>query len=402
MDATTQSSTLPVPVDSDRDGLTPKLSTSTVLQSHDLDAIARLIRQDRESLLAQWRQQVRKLPSAHHLDVPTLNDHVPALLEELAEALGAKSDATIAESLVAGSPAAHGLQRVHDGFNIVEVVAEYNILRGCIHDLVEARGLRLQGKAFHILNLVLDGAIGLAVDTYATQGAAEIQQRREEYLGFVTHDLRTPLNAIALSAKLLEATPVDNPRTTQIIGTLHRNVRYLEALVGKVLDENNNLQADASVKVVRRSCDLWPLVESLIQDLRLVAEKGNTVLVNVVPDELVIFADADLLRRIFQNLISNAMVYTPRGEIRIGAQDRGADGIECWVSDNGAGIPAELLTKVFEKGEGDPGQEGSKGLGLAIVKSFVQVHDGMVRAESEAGAGTTIRFTLPPRPQVTH
>ena len=131
------------------------------------------------------------------------------------------------------------------------------------------------------------------------------------------------------------------------------------------------------------------------------AEKGNTVLVNVVPDELVIFADADLLRRIFQNLISNAMVYTPRGEIRIGAQDRGADGIECWVSDNGAGIPAEILTKVFEKGEGDPGQEGSKGLGLAIVKSFVQVHDGMVRAESEAGAGTTIRFTLPPRPQVS-
>ena len=275
MDAATQSSTFPVPVDSNRDGLTPTLPTSTVVQSQDLDAIARLIRQDRESLLAQWRQQVRKLPSAHHRDVPTLNDHVPALLEELADALGAKSDATIAESLVAGSPAAHGLQRVHDGFNIVEVVAEYNILRGCIHDLVEARGLRLQGKAFHILNLVLDGAIGLAVDTYATQGAAEIQQRREEYLGFVTHDLRTPLNAIALSAKLLEATHVDNPRTTQIIGTLHRNVRYLEALVGKVLEENNNLQADASVKVVRRSCDLWPLVESLFRTFASWQRRGT-------------------------------------------------------------------------------------------------------------------------------
>ena len=111
------------------------------------------------------------------------------------------SDQTIPEALLEGSPPAHGLQRHQDGFDIEEVVAEYNILRGCIHDLADNNGLSLQGKPFHILNRVLDEAIGLAVQTFATQQALEVQRRREEYLAFVAHDLRTPLNAISLAAQ---------------------------------------------------------------------------------------------------------------------------------------------------------------------------------------------------------
>src|SRR5687767_15912054 len=102
------------------------------------------------------------------------------------------------------SPPAHGLQRVQDGFDIEEVVAEYNILRGCIHDLAQANGLALQGEPFRILNRVLDGAIGLAVKTFAAERALEVRSRREEYLSFVAHDLRTPLNAISLATGVLE------------------------------------------------------------------------------------------------------------------------------------------------------------------------------------------------------
>ena len=64
------------------------------------------------------------------------------------------------------------MQRVKDGYDIEEVVAEYNILRGCIHDLAQANGLTLQGEPFHILNRVLDGAIGLAVKTFAAAAGA--------------------------------------------------------------------------------------------------------------------------------------------------------------------------------------------------------------------------------------
>src|SRR6185437_11107761 len=114
------------------------------------------------------------------------------------------SDQTIPEALLEGSPPVHGIQRYQDGFDIVEVVAEYNILRGCIHDLAENHGLSLQGKALHIMNRVLDEAIGLAVQTFATKQELEVQRRREEYLAFVAHDLRTPLNAISLAAGILE------------------------------------------------------------------------------------------------------------------------------------------------------------------------------------------------------
>lgn len=360
-----------------------------------------LIKRERDILLSHWRQQVRQLPSAQNLDMPALNDHMPGLLDELAAALQESSGETIPEALSEGSPPAHGLQRLQDAFDLEEVVAEYNILRGCIHDLADEYGLRLQGKPFHILNRLLDGAIGVAVQTYATQRALDLQQRREEYLAFVAHDLKTPLNAISLAARVLETAPAeqtDTMESSQMLAALRRNVLYLDALVSKVMEENSNLVTEVGVKLERRSLDLWPLVQNLIHDLRPIAGTGSVQLKNEIPDELVVYADASLLRRIFQNLIGNAIKYTPRGEVIIGGRELGDEsGVECWVSDNGTGIPDELIGKVFDKFQTDPEQEDGSGLGLAIVKKFVEAHGGKVTVEREEGLGTTFRFTLPPK-----
>jgi signal transduction histidine kinase len=366
------------------------------------DDLADLITREREALLSQWRQQIRQLPSASHLDIPTLNDHVPGLLVEIAAALRLKSDETIPEALSEGTPPAHGVQRLQDGFDLVEVVAEYNILRGCVHDLAEANGLRLEGTRFHILNRVLDAAIGPAVEAYATKRALDVQQRREDYLMFVMHDLRTPLNAIALASRLLETqitTASAAVDTAQIFVTLRRNIGQLERLVAKVIEENANLQTEVGIKVVRRELDLWPIVEALIHDLHPVAGTSSTELVNEVPQDLTVYADAGLLTRVFQNLIANAISYTPRGRVVIGARTLPADGhVECWVSDNGAGIPADLLDKVFDKFEADPEKPGRLGLGLTIVKTFVEAHDGTVSVESHEGRGAAFRFFLTPKP----
>ena len=371
----------------------------------ELDKLAALIKQDRHALLSQWRQQVRQLPSARQLDIPTLTDHVPSLLDELTAALQSKSDQTIPEALNEGSPPAHGLQRLQDAFDIEEVVAEYNILRGCIHDLADDNGLNLQGKPFHIINRVLDHAIGLAVQTYATHRALDVQRRREEYLAFVAHDLRTPLNAISLAGKVLElklpaqGTSVE---TAQMLKALRRNVQQLEGLVGKVLEENKSLQTERGLRLERREFDLWPLVEALIHDLHPVAATARTQLVNQVPDDLVVYADASLLSRVFQNLIANAVRYTQGGEVIIGARELDAElAVECWVSDNGAGIPEELREKVFDKWETDPEIAGGKGLGLAIVKTFTEAHGGAVAVDSKEGVGSTFRFSLPTRMNVT-
>ncbi len=361
-----------------------------------------MIERQRDALLAGWRTQVRALPAARNLDVPTLNDHIPDLLAELANELRENSNATIAEALLEASPPAHGLQRVKDAFEIEEVVAEYNMLRGCIHDLAEAHGLSLQGEPFRVLNRVLDGAIGSAVESFATQKALEVQQRREEYLAFVAHDLRTPLNAIALSGRALDTLltrgDTETPHARQMLKALSRNVRHLETLVGKVIEENQHLQSEVGVKLARREFDLWPMVEALIHELLPVAGTGTTLVINAVNDDCVVYADASLLKRILQNLIANAINYTSQGEVIIGARESATPGdVEIEVRDNGDGISPERLRTVFDKHDTDPDKDGGLGLGLAIVKTFVEAHNGTVSVESQPGVGSTFRFTLPGR-----
>lgn len=368
-----------------------------------LDQLARIIEQERDALLARWREQVKHLLSARKLDTPTLNDHIPNFLQELATALRTGSDKSIDQALLDGSAPAHGLQRVKDAFDIEEIVAEYNILRDCVHDLADKNGLSLQGKPFHILNRVLDGAIGSAVQTFATEKALEVRHRREEYLAFVAHDLRTPLNAIALAARVLEMilsrVDVDTTQTVPMLKALNRNVQHLEDLVRKVVEENSNLETEVGIRLERREFDLWPMVEALIHDLHPVAGTSTTRLINSVAVDFVVYADASLLRRVFQNLIANAIAYTPRGQVVIEAREAAENGtVECSVRDNGKGIPADRCLTVFDKHETDSEKEGGMGLGLAIVKTFVEAHKGQVTVESELGVGSIFRFTLPGRP----
>lgn len=368
---------------------------------NNLQQLAQLIEDQRDLLLKKWRELLKHLPTASHLDTPTLNDHIPGLLTELVIELRAVHDPAVPRVYAGGTPPAHGIQREADGFEIEDVVAEYNILRACIHDLAFDNNLDIQGEPFHVLNRVLDTAIGSAVQTYASQQALKVQQRREEYLAFVAHDLRTPLNAIGLAARVLETATPDReqrPQTIQMLKTLTRNVHHLSALVDKILEENIHLETETGIRLERRDLDLWPLVEGLIHDLHPVAGTGSTQLRNHVPEDLVVYADASLLRRIFQNLIANAINYTPRGEVLITASEiEGGGGTECTVSDNGDGIAEDQLAKIFDKYESNPEQPGGLGLGLAIFKAFVDAHDGTVTVESKPGVGTTFRFTLPAR-----
>jgi len=360
--------------------------------------LAALIRQERDTLLTQWRREVRQLSVAHHLDVPTLNDHIPDLLDELADELEAHSDESMIGELKKNS-VIHGLDRLRLGFDVEEVVGEYNALRGVIQDLIEQHDLRLGGPVNRTINRVIDMSIGLAVKTYAAQKALEIQQRREEHLAFVAHDLRSPLSAIAMAAQLLErAVPevVKDERAATLLETVHRNVSRLNSLVVKVVQEEANLQAQVNKRMERREVNLRALVEGLIGDLHPLAQASNTRLINNVPEELTAVADPNMLTLIFQNLLSNAINYTPNGEVTIGAHANKESGsVECLVEDNGAGIPEERLEKVFEKLETDPDKGSGMGLGLAIVKQFVEAHGGVVTVNSKLGQGSTFRFTLP-------
>lgn len=369
----------------------------------DLERLAALIDQERLDLLASWRDQVRRLPSAAGLDVPTLNDHVPPLLDELVAALRSMSERNIEGALLEGSPPVHGQQRHADGFDIVEVVSEYNILRACVYDLADRNELAIRGAAFRILNRCFDEAIGLAVQTFAAERILELQRRREEYLAFVAHDLRTPLSAISLAAAALETSLQEyslDEDASLMMRTLHRNVHQLVTLVDKVLKETEHVQADDGLKTERRTFELRPLVESLALDLHPVAESAGVTMINRVPEDVSLWADASLVRRMLQNLVANAIQSSPRGEVVISATTL-PDAVECEVRDNGAGIPSDRLIGIFDKLETDAERDGNHGLGLSIVKAFAEAQGGSVSVESEVGVGSAFRFTLPVRPTGT-
>ena len=362
-----------------------------------LEKLACALVEERVAIMARWREQVRLLDSAKHLDLPTLNDHMPVWLAEVAEALRALAVEPVEEGENASVPLAHGLQRFEDGFDIEEVVSEYNILRDCVHEAAERGEVDLRGRARRVVNRVFDDAIGSAVKAFAASQAREVQRRRAEHLAFVAHDLRTPLGAIAFATQILERRMQDtggDAETHRLLKILARNSKQLEALVSHVLDENTQLLTEMAVQVERRTFELWPMVETLLQDLQPLASKGPTRLVNRVPDDLDVRADAGLLRRIFQNLICNAIRYTPGGEVVAGARLGGDGVVNCWVTDDGAGIPADRIDKVFNELESDPDHDGT-GLGLAIVKTFVEAHGGKVTVESVEGRGCTFLFTLP-------
>ena len=361
-----------------------------------VEHLAEVLGRCQEEIIGEWRQQTGSLLRELHLDKSTLTDHIPDVIAEITRDLAWSRDGTLSAEHTRGSPPAHGVQRFHDGLDVGEVVAEYNLLRMAFVTVAERHELYVVGEAARIINHRIDEAVRLAVMAFAAQQALMRKEQEDEHLAFVAHDLRTPLNAVGLWVEELQA-GLDEPARVAAADAfegLRRNLQRVEALIKRVL--KTNIQPSgigSSFHPERRTFELWPLVQRLLVDLRPVSLQHATEVRNEIPRALTVFADAGLLSQVFQNLLDNAFKYAAKGRVVVSARE--ADGmVTCAVSDNGAGIPPEMLPKVFDKMETDPDKEGT-GLGLAIVKQIVEAHGGTVHAESVHGDGATFAFTIP-------
>jgi len=352
-----------------------------------------LIRDQRDNLLASWRRQVRQLPGAANLDAPTINDQVPELLDDLANALSAENENADTNAV----SAEHGLLRWEAGFDVKEVVTEYNILRQSLQDAAESGGIELSGKTLHVVNSVFDDAIGKAVKAFETMMTIELQQRHEEHLAFVLHDLRAPLEALSLATTVLERAIPDDQRsssTNSALSVLRGNIERLADGMRRVLLKTSTL--DKSIRPEFVWLKLRPQVDRIVRDLGPLAASAGTEVKNEVDDRLEVYSDEQLLTQILQNLLSNAIKFTSDGTIEIGAREVDNRAVECWVKDSGQGIAPSRLEKVFERFETTSEPEaGGIGLGLAIVKEIVELHQGVIRVESEERNGSTFTFVLP-------
>lgn len=352
------------------------------LEHCSVEHLAEVFGRCQEEIIAEWRLQATALLGELNLDKLTITDHLPDIIAEITRDLALSREGTLSAEHTKGSPPVHGVQRLYDGLDVGEVVAEYNLLRVAFITVAERHNLYLVGEAARIINHRIDQAVRLAVMAFAAQQALIRKEQQDEHLAFVAHDLRTPLNAVSLIADTLKDGLDENAvaNAGDLFEILRRNLQRMDDLIKRVLDANSQSTVGSSFRPELRTFELWPLVQRLIVDLRAVASKHDVEVVNEIPRTLTVHADAGLISQVFQNLLGNAFKYAARGRVVVSARNNG-ESVSCVVHDDGAGIPLDMLSKVFDRSTTDPEKEGT-GLGLAIVKQIVDAHGGTVTADS--------------------
>ena len=233
-------------------------------------------------------------------------------------------------------------------------------------------------------------SLASAFNTMAEQLDAHDRQRRS-MLADVTHELRTPLTVIQgnLEGMLDGVYPADEPRLrsileeTQILSRLTDDLRTLS-------------QAESGTLELRREqVDLAGLIRDTIDAFRSQADASGLQMDFAAPaTAITLNIDPERIRQVVSNLMSNAVRYSPRGStVRVDLSKRDG-GARLSVADSGPGIASSDLPHVFDRYYKSADSKGM-GLGLPIARYIVEAHGGQIQAESEAGHGTTIWFTLP-------
>ena len=226
-------------------------------------------------------------------------------------------------------------------------------------------------------------------------GIREAERMKQEVVDMVTHDLKTPLVSLTDVLETLPRTPPEN--RAKYIVMARRSVNHMTNLVADLLDIE---KAKAGmIKLAKEKIQLSECFDSALDSTAPLVE-ASKVRVSYQDPQVIVEADPEALTRVIINLVSNAIKFSPAGaEISIGAASGGGI-IQIWVQDQGQGIPAAELERVFERFQqvsprGGTKNDGGTGLGLAVCKEFVRLHGGKIWAESSEGKGSKFTFTLP-------
>lgn len=226
------------------------------------------------------------------------------------------------------------------------------------------------------------------------------EESSSHLMGLVAHEIRTPLTAIkAYTESLLDNLHEPSTPRERFLGIINDECDRLSRLVSDILDLSRLESGQRPLRIQR--VDLRALWNEVTESLRPLAQARQIQLSPEISANLVVEADSDLVRRLFVNLVSNAVKFAPvSGRVTLRAK---AVGEECVgeVEDNGPGIAPEDLPHVFERffrGSVPAGREvEGTGLGLAIARGIVELHGGRLWVESAPGQGSRFCFALPLR-----
>jgi signal transduction histidine kinase len=228
-----------------------------------------------------------------------------------------------------------------------------------------------------------------------SQALKDADNRKDEFLAMLAHELRNPLAPIRNGLKILQMSP-DAEVLDEVRGMMDRQLTHMVRLIDDLLDVSRVSQG--KIELRKEYITLQSIIQTAVEGSRPFIDNANHTLTVEIPGEtLWLNADLTRLAQVISNMLNNAAKYTPEnGQIKLSAQKEGND-IVIKISDNGLGIPPDMLPKVFDLftqvDRNLERSQGGLGIGLALVKQLVTMHEGIIKAES-AGAGKGSTFTV--------
>jgi len=234
----------------------------------------------------------------------------------------------------------------------------------------------------------------------ATARLRELDRAKSEFLSVVSHELRTPLTALQGFSELLLRSAVPPDKAHRCLVYLHTEACALGRIVGELLDLSR-IEAGRALELRPERVDLEEMIERNVE-LFAAEHRAHRFRWTSGGPQVALHADRDALDRMVKNLLSNAVKYSPRGGrvlVSAGPASDQPGMIELAVEDDGIGIPAEDLPRIFDKYVRVPHPETAAapglGLGLSLVKALAEAHGGRVEVDSMPGKGSRFRVLLP-------
>ncbi len=244
-----------------------------------------------------------------------------------------------------------------------------------------------------------EGALGVFIDVTRID---RLEQVRQEFLSNVSHELRTPLTSILAFVETLEAGAIeDQEASRRFLSIIRRNASRMNDLIDDIL-ELSAIEA-GNVQVKAEEVELHPIANEVIASLAAKADSRGIAVVNAVPKDALVFADARKLEQMLTNLVENAIKFNrEHGTVTVSYESPSPindQRSKILVEDTGEGIPSQHLERLFERfyrvDRARSREMGGTGLGLAIVKHLARLHEGEVSVTSELGQGSTFTIELP-------
>ncbi|HEV2296411.1 MAG TPA: HAMP domain-containing sensor histidine kinase [Tepidisphaeraceae bacterium] len=377
-----------------------KNRTMDLLKYQPFPALAGAVRASSGVVIQRWQTAVREtLPTANALTTQQLHNDLPNILGLIADAL--EADEPGATKALMDEAVTHGEVRYDQNFNIGDVLVEYSLLRRLLCESVLGHLDReLTVEELSALNLAVDVAVRRGVVSFASEQRNELQsvvEAQTKYLSFLSHDLRGGLNGVLLMIEVLRRDLAKEPKfgeSLEDLDVMRRSILETVGTMDRFLHAERFRKGKVQVRPSR--VDMKRVVNEVTTHFSYQAKDKNLRLVQEVNDGVTVVSDKELVIVILQNLVANAVKYTPSGDVRIKVEPDQTNGCLVSVIDQGPGIAQEKLTQLFTpfaRGE-THGQPGT-GLGLSIARQAADLLKAKLWAESKPGQGSAFYLQLP-------